>query len=111
MMTLARYDATWLTLVPFITTISICIAWSISFAHLLVPFVHRLSLADEIALMTLLGRGVEAYPWPVEEAQIRLIADQLMVELDLETADRIDQSNLPARAMEEKCKLVVYDLV
>lgn len=108
-MSLARYDNSWLTMIPVVTTISICICWIISLAHLLVPFVHRLSLEDKIPVLELLGRGVEDYPWPVEEAQIRIIADQLTIMFEAEVADEADP--LGPMTSDEKTELVAYDLV
>jgi hypothetical protein len=111
MAALARYDNTWITFIPLITALSICISWSISLAHLLVPFVHRLSLSDEIPVMSLLGRGVEDYPWPVEQAQVQLIGEDLTITFDAEEVDEPDRNSPLTTEGEEKGDLITYDLV
>lgn len=107
---LARYDNTWITYILVIAALSICAAWSISTAHLLVPFVHRLSLPDEMPVLTLLGRGVEDYPWPVEKARIRLIGEELEITFDVEE-EVVDLDRTGPIITEEKGDLVSYDLV
>ncbi|KAH8090796.1 hypothetical protein HD553DRAFT_321392 [Filobasidium floriforme] len=110
MAALARYDNSWITYTLVITALSICTAWTISTAHLLVPFVHRLSLPDEMPVLTLLGRGVEDYPWPVEKARIRLIGDELEITFGVEE-EVVDLDRTGPIITEEKGDLVSYDLV
>lgn len=110
MAALARYDNSWITYSLVITALSICTAWSISTAHLLVPLVHRLSLPDEMPVLTLLGRGVEDYPWPVEKARIRLIGEELEITFDVEE-EVVDLDRTGPIITEEKGDLVSYDLV
>jgi hypothetical protein len=110
MAALARYDNSWITYILVIAALSICAAWSISTAHLLVPFVHRLSLPDGMPVLTLLGRGVEDYPWPVEKARIRLIGEELEITFDVEE-EVVDPDRTGPIITEEKGDLISYDLV
>jgi hypothetical protein len=74
MIIFARYHEDWLSLAPVIVNIGLCVFWSSSVAHLLVPFVHRLLIkSDGISTLELASRDVEDFPWSDgDEGQVQL---------------------------------------